>query len=39
MERQELLRVVGYLPSNAELSGYNKTLRAGVGQAPRDETA
>jgi hypothetical protein len=34
-----LLRVVGCLPSVAELSGYTKTMWAGVGQASREETA
>ena len=34
-----MLRVVGCLPSTAARSEYNKMLRAGVGQASRDETA
>ncbi len=32
-ERLVMLRVVGCLPSVAELSGYTKTMWAGVGQA------
>jgi hypothetical protein len=35
----QVLRVVGCLPSVAELSGYTKTMWAGVGQASREETA